>query len=71
MSNPVLQLESDWEQVKERLKENNIDLSDEDLSYTIGQEDDLLERLSQKMGKSKEEVKKYIESISANKDKAG
>jgi hypothetical protein len=66
-----LNLRSPWSEVRERLKENDINLSDEDLDYRPGMDDELLERLSAKMNKSKSELKEYIESISANEDKAG
>ena len=66
-----LKLQAPWEQVKERLKENDVHLSDEDLDFRPGEEDELLERLRGKLGKSKDEVKAYIESISANTDAAG
>ncbi len=67
----TLKLESEWEQVKERLKENNIELTDEDLSYQPGREEELLDRLAKKLKKDRQAVKEYVESISANKDKAG
>ncbi len=63
-------LNKPWERVKETLKEINVDLTDEDLVYTPGEEDQLLERLEKKMNKSKAEIKALIESISANKGKA-
>lgn len=66
-----LNLKSPWPEVKERLKENDINLSDNDLEYIPGNDEELLERLAVKMKKSKEDIKYYIESISANKDKAG
>jgi len=66
----TLKLEAPWEQVKEKLKEINIDLSDEDLDYTPGQEDALLQRLAAKMNRSTGEIKAWIESVSANKGKA-
>ena len=65
-----LNLQSPWAKVKEKMKENDITLSDEDLEYTPGEEDELLERLSKKMNKDKQAVKAYIESISANRHKA-
>ena len=65
-----LQLERTWEDVKEDLKENNISLTDEDLDYQPGEEDQLLERLEKKMNKSKAEIKALIESISSNEGKA-
>jgi hypothetical protein len=65
-----LNLQSPWGKVKEKMKENDVTLSDEDLEYTPGREDELLERLSKKMKKDKQAVKAYIESISANRHKA-
>jgi uncharacterized protein YjbJ (UPF0337 family) len=66
----ILNLHSPWEKVKEKMKENDITLTDEDLVYTPGQEDKLLERLQKKMKKDKQAIKEYIESISANKGRA-
>lgn len=66
----TLQLHAPWSEVKEKLKENNIGLTDEDLHYEPGNEEALLERLQQKMKKSRDEVKGYIESVSVNKGKA-
>ncbi len=65
-----LKLQKPWERVKETLKEINVDLTDEDLAYQPGQEEQLLERLEKKMNKSKAEIKALIESVSANKGKA-
>ena len=66
----LLHLEAPWEEVKERLKEVNTDLTDEDLRYEPGREKILLEKLSRKMHRSEEEIRKWIESVSANKGKA-
>ena len=66
-----LKLKSPWPEVKERLKENDISLTDEDLEYSEGADNELLSRLSAKMQKSEDEVRRYIESISANDDKSG
>jgi uncharacterized protein YjbJ (UPF0337 family) len=71
MQNSTLSLGSDWENVKSKIKETNISITDEDLQYEEGKEDELLGRLSQKMNRSKDEVRAYIESISANKGVAG
>jgi uncharacterized protein YjbJ (UPF0337 family) len=62
-----LQLEKPWKFVKEKLMEHNTKLTDEDLNYEEGKEDELLERLSKKMGRSKQEIKEWIESMSFNK----
>ncbi len=69
MSN-ALKLETPWSEVKEKIKEVNYDLTDADLLYVPGKEDELLNRLSKKMHKSIEEVKGWIESISHTKSRA-
>jgi uncharacterized protein YjbJ (UPF0337 family) len=65
-----LHLEAPWDEVKELLKENIITLTDDDLKYTPGKENELLDHLSKKLNKDKEAVKAYIESVSYNKGKA-
>jgi hypothetical protein len=66
-----LNLNASWDEVKERLKENDVSLTDEDLQYEPGREEELLERLARHSQKSPEEIRKYVESISANEDRAG
>jgi hypothetical protein len=63
-------LQKPWDEVKEDLKENNIELTDEDLEYQPGHEDELLTRLEKKMKLSKERIRELIESISYNEGKA-
>lgn len=63
-------LEAPWAEVKEKLKEINLSLTDEDLEYLPGEETALLERLSKKIGMTTDEVKTWIESASFNKEKA-
>ncbi len=65
-----LKLEAPWPQVKEQLKEINSTLTDEDLAYEPGKEEELLQRLSQKLNKDRSSVKAWIESVSFNKGKA-
>ena len=67
----VLRLQAPWEKVKERMKENDIHLTDADLEYEPGKEEELLQRLEKLMNKSRQQVIAYIESISANEDMAG
>lgn len=71
MSQQKLNLGSSWDDVKSKLKERNIDLTDDDLKLVPGQEDQLLEHLAGKMNKSKQEVKELIESVSFNRGVAG
>jgi len=67
----IIKLEAPWEEVKERMKERNIDLTDADLKYEPGKEDELLSRLEKVLHKSRPEIIAYIESVSANTDMAG
>ena len=66
-----INLEAPWDEVKERMKESNIDLTDADLEYEPGKEDELLSRLEKILNKSRPDIIAYIESISSNKDLAG
>lgn len=66
-----LNLKSPWHEVKEKLKENDMSLTDDDLEYEPGREDELLERLEIRLSRNKEEIRRYIESISFNGPKAG
>lgn len=70
METSTLKLQAPWEEVKEKIKENNIELTDEDLAYEPGSETQLFERLQKKMKKTKQEIKEFIESISSNTSKA-
>ena len=67
----VFKLASSWEKVKERMKENDINLTDADLDYEPGQEEELIQRLEKILNKPRYQVIAYIESISSNEDMAG
>ncbi|WP_341842241.1 CsbD family protein [Chitinophaga caseinilytica] len=58
-----LQLKGAWNEIKGKLKQKYADLTDDDLTYAEGKEDELLGKLQQKLGKSKEEVKKLIDEL--------
>jgi uncharacterized protein YjbJ (UPF0337 family) len=70
MGNNSINLSAPWPQVKEKIKESNVELTDEDLDYSPGREEELLSRLAKKMNRTPEEVRAWIESVSANKGKA-
>ena len=70
-SEPIkLKLEAPWEEVKERMKDNDSNLTDADLEYVPGCEEELLQRLEKVMNKPRHQIIAYIESISANTDLA-
>ncbi|MRG46654.1 CsbD family protein [Chitinophaga sp. SYP-B3965] len=58
-----LQLKGTWNEVKGKLKQQYADLTDDDLLYTEGKEDELYGKLQKKLGKSKEEVQKLISDL--------
>jgi len=64
-------LQAPWETVKERMKENDINLTDEDLEYIPGKEEELIKRLEKVMNRSRAQVIAYIESIASNENLAG
>jgi hypothetical protein len=67
MNRYELKLEAPWNEVKEMLQEINMDLTDEDLYYERGKENEMLERVSRKLNKSVPDVKSWIESVSHNR----
>jgi hypothetical protein len=67
MNEYELKLEAPWSEVKDMIQEINVDLTDEDLNYERGQEKEMLERVSRKLGKSIPDTKGWIESVSHNR----
>lgn len=57
------QLKGNWNEIKGKLKKQYADLTDDDLLYAEGKEDELYGRLQKKLGKSKEEVQKLINEL--------
>jgi uncharacterized protein YjbJ (UPF0337 family) len=51
-----LQIKGNWNELKGKVKQKYADLTDDDLTYVEGKEDELLGRLQKKTGKSKEEL---------------
>ena len=52
-----------WNEIKGKMKQAYGDLSDDDLTYDEGQEDEWIGKLQQKIGKGKHEVKSWIDSL--------
>ncbi len=47
----------------ERIKQANGSLTDDDLKYEEGKDDELLGRLQQKLGKGRDDVVRWIKSL--------
>jgi len=58
-----LQFKGSWNEVKGKLKQKYGDLTDDDLIFAEGKDDELLGRLQQRLGKSKEEIRREIEAF--------
>jgi uncharacterized protein YjbJ (UPF0337 family) len=58
-----LKLKGSWNETKGKLKQKYGELTDDDLTYSEGKEDELLGRLQRKLGKSKDEVRKMISDL--------
>jgi uncharacterized protein YjbJ (UPF0337 family) len=56
-----LQIKGNWNEIKGKLKQRYADLTDDDLTFAEGKEDELLGRLQQRLGKSEEEIRRAIE----------
>ena len=57
------EFKGNWHELKGKLKKNFADLTDNDLLYEEGREEELYGRVQAKLGKSKEEVKKLFEEL--------
>lgn len=63
MSSLQDKLKGNWNIVKGQLKQKYGDLTEDDLTYVEGQEDELLGRLQEKTGEAKEALKDFIDKI--------
>ena len=57
-----LEIKGNWNEIKGKLKQDFAELTDNDLTYAEGKEDELLGKIQQKIGKTKEEIKQKIAS---------
>jgi uncharacterized protein YjbJ (UPF0337 family) len=56
-----LQFKGSWNEIKGKLKQKYAQLTDDDLTYTEGKDDELIGKLQKKLGKSAEEVRQMLE----------
>jgi uncharacterized protein YjbJ (UPF0337 family) len=60
-----LKIKEDWSGLKKELKQKYVALTDSDLTYSEGREDELVATISKKIGKTKDEVSKAITELQA------
>jgi uncharacterized protein YjbJ (UPF0337 family) len=56
-------IKGNWNELKGKLKQKYADLTDDDLMYAEGKEDELYGRLQQKLGKTKEELQRELDEL--------
>ena len=59
-----LRVKGNWNEIKGKLKQKYGDLTDDDLKYADGKEDELLGKLQKKTGKTKEQLADEINKMS-------
>jgi uncharacterized protein YjbJ (UPF0337 family) len=59
----IIELKGDWNEQKGKLKQKFATLTDNDLLFADGMKDEMLGKLQVKLGKTKEELHKIIESL--------
>jgi len=59
----TLQIKGNWNEIKGKLKQKYGQLTDNDLTFAEGKEEELLGRLQQRLGKAKEELRREIEEF--------
>ena len=58
-----IQFKGSWNEIKGKLKQSYGSLTDDDLVFAEGKDDELLGRLQKKLGKSKDEIRQMIERL--------
>ncbi|HWK99335.1 MAG TPA: CsbD family protein [Parapedobacter sp.] len=61
MSN--LKLKGTWNELKGKVKQQYADLTDDDLLYEEGKEDELVGRIQKKTGKARDEVVDWLNQL--------
>ncbi len=58
-----LNIKGNWDVLKGKLKQKYAKLTDDDLKFVEGKENELLGRLEKKLGQTKEEIRHTIEKL--------
>ena len=59
----TLIIRGNWNEIAGKLKQQYANLTDDDLLFKEGKEEELLGRLQQKLGKTKDDLRKLIAKI--------
>jgi uncharacterized protein YjbJ (UPF0337 family) len=58
-----LKIKGNWDELKGKLKQKYAKLTDDDLLFIEGKENELLGRLEKKLGQTKDEIRSAIEKL--------
>jgi len=58
-----LELKGKWNEMKGKAKQAYADLTDDDLAYEEGKDDELLGRIQKRLGKTRDEVVTWLKSL--------
>jgi uncharacterized protein YjbJ (UPF0337 family) len=59
----TLSMKGNWKEIAGKLKQRFANLTDDDLLFREGKEEELMGRLQQKLGTTKEELRKLIAKL--------
>jgi uncharacterized protein YjbJ (UPF0337 family) len=58
-----LEIKGNWNEIKGRLKQKYAQLTDDDLTFEEGKEDEVLGRIQQRTGEAKEDIRNFISRL--------
>jgi uncharacterized protein YjbJ (UPF0337 family) len=59
----TVSIEGNWKEISGKLKQRYANLTDDDVLFAEGKEEELLGRLQKKLGKTKEELRNVIAKL--------
>jgi uncharacterized protein YjbJ (UPF0337 family) len=62
-SSTSLKMKGNWNEIKGKMKQQYANLTDDDLLYEEGKEDEFYGRIQKKTGQTKEKVKSWIDGL--------
>lgn len=63
MNSNEWKLKGNWNELKGKIKQQYAQLTDDDLTYEEGKDDELIGRIQKKVGKTKEQVIQWIQDL--------
>jgi len=59
----TVSIEGNWKEISGKLKQRYANLTDDDVLFAEGKEEEMMGRLQKKLGKTKEELRKVIAKL--------